>query len=151
MRPGARARDVTDRKMISAATKKRLSPMPANICSDCCSRVSFGPRTSSQIGFGYRQAQLIKNGALMSLLVVGSVAFDGIETPLERLTVRSAARPVISRWPRAIPRHVRLVGVVGEDFTAKDEAVFRGRKIDLAGLDMRAGKSFFWSDATART
>jgi sugar/nucleoside kinase (ribokinase family) len=40
---------------------------------------------------------------------------------------------------------VRLVAVVGDDFSKKDEAVFHGRKIDLAGLERSAGKSFFWA------
>jgi sugar/nucleoside kinase (ribokinase family) len=40
---------------------------------------------------------------------------------------------------------VRLVAIVGEDFTQKDEAVFQGRRIDLTGLEHVAGKSFFWS------
>jgi sugar/nucleoside kinase (ribokinase family) len=40
---------------------------------------------------------------------------------------------------------VSLVAIVGEDFTAKDEAVFRGRHIDIEGLERAAGKSFFWA------
>src|SRR5277367_3697228 len=81
----------------------------------------------------------------MSLLVVGSVAFDGIETPhgkVER-TLGGAASSFALAASHFAP--VRLVAVVGEDFTAKDEAVFRGRKIDLAGLEHVPGKSFFWS------
>jgi sugar/nucleoside kinase (ribokinase family) len=40
---------------------------------------------------------------------------------------------------------VSLVAIVGEDFTAKDEAVFRGRRIDTEGLERAAGKTFFWA------
>jgi sugar/nucleoside kinase (ribokinase family) len=81
----------------------------------------------------------------MSLLVVGSVAFDGIETPhgkVER-TLGGAASYFALAASHFTP--VRLVGIVGEDFTAKDEAVFRGRRIDLKGLEHAAGKTFFWA------
>ncbi len=40
---------------------------------------------------------------------------------------------------------VRLVGIVGDDFTAKDEAVFKDQHIDLQGLEHANGKSFFWA------
>ena len=81
----------------------------------------------------------------MSLLVVGSVAFDGIETPHGKVdrTLGGAASYFALAASHFAP--VRLVAVVGEDFTAKDEAVFRGRKIDLAGLEHAKGKSFFWA------
>jgi sugar/nucleoside kinase (ribokinase family) len=81
----------------------------------------------------------------MPLLVVGSVAFDGIETPHGKVdrTLGGAASYFALAASHFAP--VRLVAVVGEDFTAKDEAVFRGRKIDLAGLEHAKGKSFFWA------
>ena len=81
----------------------------------------------------------------MSLLVVGSVAFDAIETPFGKRdrTLGGAA----SYFALAASRftQVRLVGVVGDDFSAKDESAFKGRKIDLAGLERAPGKTFFWS------
>src|ERR1700688_1616280 len=81
----------------------------------------------------------------MSLLVVGSVAFDGIETPFGKVdrTLGGAASYFALAASHFAP--VRLVAVVGEDFTAKDEAGFRGRKIDLAALKHARGKSFFWA------
>ncbi len=81
----------------------------------------------------------------MSLLVVGSVAFDGIETPhgkVER-TLGGAASYFALAASHFTP--VRLVAIVGDDFTPKDEAVFRGRRIDLKGLEHAAGKTFFWA------
>src|SRR5579863_9437120 len=81
----------------------------------------------------------------MSLLVVGSVAFDGIETPhgkVER-TLGGAASYFALAASHFAP--VRLVAIVGDDFTAKDEAVFKGRKIDLSGLEHVSGKSFYWA------
>jgi len=81
----------------------------------------------------------------MPLLVVGSVAFDAIETPHGKVdrTLGGAASYFSLAASHFSP--VRLVGIVGEDFTAKDEAVFRGRRIDLTGLERVPGKSFFWA------
>ena len=81
----------------------------------------------------------------MSLLVVGSVAFDGIETPhgkVER-TLGGAASYFALAASHFAP--VRIVAVVGDDFADRDRAVFRGRKIDLAGVESAAGKSFYWA------
>ena len=41
--------------------------------------------------------------------------------------------------------HVNLVGVVGDDFTKADAAVFSGRRIDICGLEHAPGKTFFWA------
>jgi sugar/nucleoside kinase (ribokinase family) len=81
----------------------------------------------------------------MSLLVVGSVAFDAIETPLGKVdrTLGGAASYFALAASHFTP--VRIVAVVGEDFTKKEEAVFRGRKINLDGVERAKGKSFFWS------
>ena len=81
----------------------------------------------------------------MSLLVVGSVAFDALETPhgkVER-TLGGAASYFALAASYFTP--VRVVAIVGDDFSAKDKAVFHGRRIDLAGLEHAAGKTFFWS------
>ena len=81
----------------------------------------------------------------MSLLVVGSVAFDGIETPHGKVdrTLGGAASYFALAASHFAP--VRIVAVVGDDFTGRDRAVFEGRKIDLAGVERAAGKSFFWA------
>jgi sugar/nucleoside kinase (ribokinase family) len=81
----------------------------------------------------------------MSLLVVGSVAFDAIETPFGKVerTLGGAASYFALAASQFAP--VRVVAIVGDDFTAKDEAVFRGRSIDLAGVEHVPGKTFFWA------
>ena len=81
----------------------------------------------------------------MSLLVVGSVAFDAVETPHGKVkrTLRGAA--TYFSLAASFFTHVKLVGVVGEDFTEKDAAIFRGRRIDLTGLERAEGKTFFWA------
>lgn len=81
----------------------------------------------------------------MSLLVVGSVAFDGIESPYgkeERIIGGAATYFALSA---SYFTHVNLVGIVGDDFTAEDEKIFKGRKIDTAGLERATGKCFFWA------
>ncbi len=81
----------------------------------------------------------------MSLLVVGSVAFDGIETPHgkhDRLLGGAASYFALSACHFA---PVRLVGIVGDDFTAKDVAVFKHQHIDLQGLERATGKTFYWA------
>src|SRR5437016_12872670 len=41
--------------------------------------------------------------------------------------------------------HVNLVGIVGDDFTEVDAQIFRGRTINLDGLERAPGKTFFWA------
>jgi sugar/nucleoside kinase (ribokinase family) len=81
----------------------------------------------------------------MSLLVVGSMAFDAIETPHGKVdrTLGGAASYFALAASQFTP--VRVVAIVGEDFTAREKAVFKGRKIDLSGVEHAAGKSFFWA------
>ncbi len=81
----------------------------------------------------------------MSLLVVGSVAFDAIETPFGKVerTLGGAASYFALAASHFVP--VRIVAIVGQDFTDKERAVFKDRKIDLSGLEHATGKSFFWS------
>src|SRR5579872_5393161 len=81
----------------------------------------------------------------MSLLVVGSVAFDAIETPFGRTERTIGGAATYFALAAGLLSPVRLVGVVGEDFAAKDAAVFHGRKVDLACLERAPGKSFFWA------
>src|ERR1700719_149989 len=82
---------------------------------------------------------------IMSLLVVGSVAFDAVETPhgkVERMLGGAATYFAVAA---SFFTHVNLVGIVGEDFSKKDAAVFLGRRIDTAGLERAPGKTFFWA------
>ena len=89
----------------------------------------------------------------MSLLVVGSVAFDGIETPLGKVdrTLGGAASYFALAASHFAP--VRMVAVVGEDFTAiEGPGGLQRPQIDLAGLERAAGKIVLTGQAaTART
>ncbi len=81
----------------------------------------------------------------MSLLVVGSVAFDALESPYGKVerTVGGAATYFAVAASFFAP--VSLVGIVGDDFTQEDEKIFRGRHIDTDGLERATGKTFFWA------
>jgi sugar/nucleoside kinase (ribokinase family) len=81
----------------------------------------------------------------MSLLVVGSVAFDAIESPYGKVDRIIGGAATYFAVAASFFTHVNLVGIVGDDFTAKDEAIFHWRKIDTAGLERAPGKSFFWA------
>lgn len=80
----------------------------------------------------------------MSILVVGSVAFDGIESPSgERDRVLGGAATHFALAASFFTK-VRVIGVVGEDFGPEEEAVFARRGIDTAGIEHVEGKSFYW-------
>jgi sugar/nucleoside kinase (ribokinase family) len=81
----------------------------------------------------------------MSLLVVGSVAFDAIETPHGKVARTLGGAASYFALAASHFRAVRVVAIVGEDFTDKERAIFRGRRIDLTGLEQVPGKSFFWA------
>jgi len=81
----------------------------------------------------------------MSLLVVGSVAIDSVRTPFgvrERSLGGAATHFSVAA---SFFTQVGVVAVVGEDFTAEDEAVFHERKIDTENLQrVPGGKTFRW-------
>ena len=81
----------------------------------------------------------------MSLLVVGSVAFDSLETPFGKVERTLGGAATNFSVAASYFTHVNLVGVVGDDFTSRDAAIFRGRRIDISGLERAAGKTFFWA------
>lgn len=82
----------------------------------------------------------------MSLLAVGSVAFDSIRTPrgqADRILGGSATYFTLAASYFA--DDVRLVAVVGDDFGEEHHRVFTGRGIGTHGLEHVPGKSFFWA------
>jgi sugar/nucleoside kinase (ribokinase family) len=81
----------------------------------------------------------------MSLLVVGSVAFDAIESPYGKVDRIIGGAATYFAVAASFFSHVNLVGVVGDDFSEKDAALFKGRKIDTLGLERTPGKCFFWA------
>lgn len=81
----------------------------------------------------------------MSVLIVGSTALDSIKTPHAenpRLLGGSASHAAVAA---SFFAPVKMIGVVGEDFPKKYVALYKKHRIDLAGLQMEAGKTFHWS------
>jgi sugar/nucleoside kinase (ribokinase family) len=82
----------------------------------------------------------------MSILVVGSVAFDTIETPhsgrADEVLGGSAAYFAVAASYFA---PVKLVAVVGEDFPSHERDFLASRNIDLTGLTIAKGKTFRWT------
>lgn len=83
----------------------------------------------------------------MSLLTVGTVAFDNIETPAGRADrVVGGACTYISLASSYFVRPVHLVSVIGDDFPQAMLDNLTKRGVDLEGLQIRPGeKSFFWA------
>jgi sugar/nucleoside kinase (ribokinase family) len=80
----------------------------------------------------------------MSLLVVGSIAFDSVETPFGTATEALGGSALYFSYAASYFSPVRLVGVVGEDFPMHALEEFRRRGIDLGGVEVAAGKTFRW-------
>jgi sugar/nucleoside kinase (ribokinase family) len=81
----------------------------------------------------------------MSLLVVGSVAFDTVATPYG---IRDDVLGGSASFFSVAASHftgVRLVAVVGDDFPEEHVQMFRDHRIDTAGLERAQGRTFRWS------
>ncbi|HEY4979129.1 MAG TPA: PfkB family carbohydrate kinase [Candidatus Acidoferrum sp.] len=81
----------------------------------------------------------------MSLLVVGSVAYDALESPYGKVERTLGGAATYFSIAASFFTHVNLVAIVGDDFHSKDEAIFHKRSIDIEGLERAAGKCFFWA------
>jgi sugar/nucleoside kinase (ribokinase family) len=80
----------------------------------------------------------------MSILVVGSVAYDTVETPFGRAERVLGGSASFFSVAASFFAPVNLVGVVGDDFGERQLAAFKGRPIDVAGLERAQGLTFHW-------
>jgi sugar/nucleoside kinase (ribokinase family) len=80
----------------------------------------------------------------MSILVVGSVAFDSVETPFGRGDNVLGGSATYFSTSASFFTDVNLVAVVGEDFPQEHVDFLTSRNIDLKGLSREAGKTFHW-------
>lgn len=78
-------------------------------------------------------------------MVVGSVAYDGVETPHGRVERMLGGACTYISLAASYFTPVKIVAVVGEDFEQGDVDFLAGRGIDLAGLERVPGKTFYWS------
>ncbi|MDE3200199.1 MAG: sugar kinase [Acidobacteriota bacterium] len=80
----------------------------------------------------------------MPITVVGSVAFDTVETPAGRRERCLAGAATYFSLAASFFSPVRVIAVVGEDFGPTEESVFAARNVDIRGIERAPGKSFFW-------
>ena len=80
----------------------------------------------------------------MAITVVGSVAFDSIETPAGRRERCLGGAATYFSLSASFFTDVRVIAVVGEDFGPEQQAAFDARNIDTRGIEHASGKSFFW-------
>src|SRR3954464_9254862 len=81
----------------------------------------------------------------MPLLVVGSVAFDTVETPHGVVENALGGSATFFSYSSSFFTPVRLVGVVGEDFPSEHRALLESRQVDTSGLVVeKGGKTFHW-------
>jgi sugar/nucleoside kinase (ribokinase family) len=82
----------------------------------------------------------------MSLVVVGSVAYDGVETPHGKVDRMLGGAATYVGLSASYFAPVKIVAVVGDDFAQEDVDLLESRNIDLAGLERVAGgTTFFWA------
>ena len=80
----------------------------------------------------------------MSILVVGSVAFDSIETPFGEVDEVLGGSATYFSTSASFFTDVNLVAVVGEDFPDEHREMLAGRGVDLSGLQTSPGQTFRW-------
>lgn len=82
----------------------------------------------------------------MSLLVIGTVAYDAIETPFGKTDkIVGGAASFISLAASYYYPHIYLVSVIGDDYDQNFLKLLQSKGIDLSGLQVKPGeKSFFW-------
>ncbi len=81
----------------------------------------------------------------MSILVVGSVALDSVETPFGTAKRVLGGSAVFFSSAASLFCPVRVVGVVGEDYPLEKLDFLVERDVDLAGIERAPGESFFWA------
>ena len=82
----------------------------------------------------------------MSLIVVGSVAYDGVETPHGKVDRMLGGAATYISLAASYFTPVKIVAVVGNDFAQEDVDLLESRHIGLEGLERVAdGKTFFWA------
>jgi len=83
----------------------------------------------------------------MSLIIIGTVAFDAIETPFGKTDkIVGGAATYASLAASYFYNKTKIVAVVGDDFKKEDIALLENHGVDTEGLQIKAGeKSFFWS------
>jgi len=81
----------------------------------------------------------------MSVLIVGSIGLDTVKTPVEEHADLLGGSASYAALGASFFSPVKLVGIVGDDFPASEFEFWKSRRIDAAGVQRVAGKTFRWS------
>ena len=81
----------------------------------------------------------------MSLLVIGSMAFDSVKTPYGEASEVLGGSATYCAVAASYFTDVRMIAVVGRDFGEEPMRLLRGRRIDVSGIEIAPGKTFRWS------
>ena len=81
----------------------------------------------------------------MSILCVGSVALDSVETPFAKADRVLGGSAVFFSAAATLFQPVQVVGVVGDDYPLEKLDFLEARGADLAGIEQKEGESFFWA------
>ncbi len=81
----------------------------------------------------------------MSILVVGSVALDSLETPFGSATDAVGGSAVHFSAAASLFAPVQVVGVIGDDYPSEQLAFLEDREVDLSGIETVPGESFRWA------
>ena len=82
---------------------------------------------------------------MSEILVVGSLAYDSIETPSGKVDRALGGSANYFSLAASLFHKVRVVGVVGEDYDKKNMDLLQSRGVDTSGLSVQKGKTFHWS------
>lgn len=80
----------------------------------------------------------------MSILVVGSIAFDSVKTPFGNCDRALGGAANFFAMTASLFTKVQLVGVVGEDFPQEHLNYLESRGVDITGVQQSVGKTFHW-------
>lgn len=81
---------------------------------------------------------------MKNILVVGSLAYDSIETPRGKVEKTLGGSANYFSVAASLFAPVRVVGVVGEDYADSDLAILKERNVDTTGMIRAKGKTFHW-------
>jgi len=90
------------------------------------------------------ESQSSSTGSTPNLLVIGSVAFDDIETPFGKAKKTLGGSATYISLSASYFARPALVGIVGEDFEKEHCQILQKKNVDLMGLEMKKGKTFAW-------
>src|SRR5438067_3395392 len=94
---------------------------------------------------GHQNIMLMEVVRNVTILVVGSVALDTVETPFARVEEALGGAASYFSTAASLYNQVNLVAVVGSDFPREHLDFWRSRPVNLAGLQIQEGKTFRWT------